>query len=145
MALSAIATLVSLIKSTKPTKRVRTNLKVRMFDDDRDRIVKLNLRKDRGKKKTFERDELEAGTYYIRIKGRTKSGKDRYKVRLKVNIIEVDNPATDDPATDDPATDNPHIGPLPQAAHQMICRLDATLVSRLKYRTFISCNEVPRG
>jgi len=71
-------------------KRVRSNLKIQVFDGDRDRITKTKF-KAKGKKKSLEQ-ELDAGTYYIRVKGRTRSGKDRFKLKLSANTItDADN------------------------------------------------------
>lgn len=78
-------------------KRIRSNLQVQLFDGDRDRIGKSKF-KAKGKKKSLATD-LDEGTYYIRVKGRTRSGKSRFKLRLKASIIS--DPTTNIPTTDD--------------------------------------------
>ncbi len=66
-------------------KRIRSNLRVQLFDADRDRIGRTRF-KARGKKKSLEA-VLDQGTHYIRVKGRTKSKKSRFKLKLKSDII----------------------------------------------------------
>ncbi|MEM9219201.1 MAG: hypothetical protein AAGD25_33315 [Cyanobacteria bacterium P01_F01_bin.150] len=88
-------------------QRVRSNLRVRLFDGDRKRIGQTRFKaKGKNRKKPFERSELEAGTYYIQVRGNTKSGRDRFRLRLKANELESDPPTVDPPSIDPPIPDS---------------------------------------
>jgi len=87
-------------------QRVQSNLRIRLFDGDRDRIGQNRFRsKGNKRRQTFERD-LEAGTYFIQVRGNTREGRDRYRLRLQASALAELPPPVPEPVPEPVPTGN---------------------------------------
>ncbi|MGK7890699.1 MAG: hypothetical protein AB4042_15315 [Leptolyngbyaceae cyanobacterium] len=88
--------------SVRP-QQVQSNLLFRLFDGDRTRIGQTRFgAKGNKRRQTFERD-LEAGTFFIQVRGNTREGRDRYRLRLGATALNT-------PLPGDPG--NPSVPPV---------------------------------